>query len=147
MLRISNTLLFVLFCTVAFCQKSIIFFEGNWEEALAKAKEEQKLLFVDAYATWCKPCKMMEKEVFTKENIATFYNENFISYKLDVDTKEGNNIADYYKVKGMPTFLFVDSEKNLRYQGEGYISQEAFMQLAQNALNPKKQYKIKKKKR
>ena len=39
----------------------IEFFHGTWKEALAKAKAEDKILFVDSYAQWCGPCKRMAK--------------------------------------------------------------------------------------
>lgn len=35
----------------------ITFFEGTFEDAMAKAKKEKKNLFVDFYADWCEPCK------------------------------------------------------------------------------------------
>ena len=37
----------------------ITFFEGTFEDAMAKAKKEKKNLFVDFYADWCEPCKLM----------------------------------------------------------------------------------------
>jgi thiol:disulfide interchange protein len=40
-------------------------FENNlsWEQVKEKAKAENKYIFVDCYATWCGPCKAMDKEV------------------------------------------------------------------------------------
>ncbi len=112
----------------------IQFFEGSWQEVLAEAAKQDKLIFVDAYAVWCKPCKMMEKEVFVLSEVANFYNQHFINYKLDVDTKEGSAIADQYKVKGMPTYLFVDSKEKLSYQAEGYIPKDEIIQKGEIAL-------------
>ena len=56
----------------------IQFFTGTWDEALEKAKEENKLIFLDAYASWCGPCKRMSKSVFTDEKVGEFFNANFI---------------------------------------------------------------------
>lgn len=51
----------------------IQFFHGTWAEALAKSKAENKLIFLDAYATWCGPCKMMKRLTFTNAEVIEFY--------------------------------------------------------------------------
>ena len=42
----------------------IKFFKGTFSEALVKAKQENKILFVDFYAVWCVPCKKDGKDSF-----------------------------------------------------------------------------------
>ena len=52
--------------------EGIEFFEGTFKEALDKAKLEGKIVFVDAYTTWCGPCKRMSKNVFPKKEVGDF---------------------------------------------------------------------------
>ena len=59
--------------------QGVLFFPGTWKQAIAKAKTENKPLFVDFYTDWCGPCKKMDKEVFTDAKVAEFYNTNFIT--------------------------------------------------------------------
>ena len=63
----------------------ISFIEGDWKKVLAKAKAEKKLIFVDAYATWCGPCKKLQKEVFPDAAVGSFFNKNFINAKSILD--------------------------------------------------------------
>ncbi|WP_455261180.1 thioredoxin family protein, partial [Prevotella jejuni] len=66
----------------------IKFFKGTFNEALVKAKQENKILFVDFYAVWCVPCKKMAKTVFTQEEVGKYFNEHFISLQLDAEKGE-----------------------------------------------------------
>lgn len=62
--------------------QGIEFFHGTYEEALQKARAEGKQIFVDVYTSWCGPCKMMAKNVFTRQEVGDYYNNKFVCLKL-----------------------------------------------------------------
>ena len=97
----------------------ISFYEGTWKEALAEAKAADKILFVDAYAQWCGPCKRMAKDVFTDASVGEFFNDNFINLKLDMETADGRTFDSAYPVSAYPTlyFLGVDGEVVKKVRG------------------------------
>lgn len=103
---------------------------------LAKAKQENKLIFIDCYASWCGPCKTMAADVFTDDTVAKFYNSNFINIKIDMDKGEGPEIAGKYAVKCMPTFLFIDSTGTLMHRKSSACAARRFIELGEDALNP-----------
>ena len=89
-------------------RKGIQFYKGSFENALAKAKEENKPVFIDFYATWCSPCKKLKRTSFKDSKVAAYYNEHFINISIDAESKEGINIASYYGVSSYPTLIITD---------------------------------------
>jgi len=70
----------------------------NWnpwgEAALAKAKEEDKLLIISVGYAACHWCHVMEHESFEDTTVARIMNEHFISIK--VDREERPDVDDVY---------------------------------------------------
>jgi len=109
--------------------------DNTFEAALKTAKEENKLIFIDCYTSWCGPCKKMEKEVFTKQNVGEFYNKNFINFKLDLEESfEGFKVRKKYKINSFPTLLFINSEGEIVKRGRGGRDANSFIDLGKKAL-------------
>ena len=114
--------------------KGMDFFHGTFDEALAKAKQQDKLLFVDVYTDWCGPCKVMSKDVFPKDEVGAFYNAEFINYKLDAEKGEGPDVTERYPVAGYPTFWYIDGSGELVHRAAGGMDQKIFIELGREAL-------------
>jgi thiol-disulfide isomerase/thioredoxin len=117
----------------------INFTEGSWKDVLAKAQKENKHIFVDAYAEWCGPCKMMAKNVFTDKNVGEFYNQNYVNYKFDMEKGEGPEFAQKYKVGAYPTLLYFNPKGELAHKGIGGRDVDGFIGLGKDAIDPDKQ--------
>ena len=108
--------------------------DKTWAEAIALAKAENKLIFVDVYTDWCGPCKRMDAEVFPKKSVGDQFNASFINYKLDAEKGEGPILAKKYMVKSYPNYLFVNGEGTLIYRSTSAMLTGEFLQVAKNAL-------------
>jgi thiol-disulfide isomerase/thioredoxin len=104
--------------------KGIQFFKGTWKALLAEAKKENKPIFVDVYTTWCRPCKVLDKDVFPNEKVGEFYNKNFINYKIDAEKGEGVEIAKKYGVAQYPTLIYLDSKLEATVAEVGILNGE-----------------------
>lgn len=88
----------------------IEFFEGTFEEAKELARVESKLIFVDAYAVWCGPCKKMSSNVFPLPEVGEAFNQHYVSMKIDMERGEGLTFREKYPVRAFPTLFFMDEE-------------------------------------
>jgi thioredoxin 1 len=94
-------------------ETGIHFFKGNFKDALDKAKTENKLVFMDAYASWCGPCKAMQKNVFPDPLVGKVFDDKFVSVAYDMEIGEGLELSAKYPVKGYPTLLFLSPDGNI----------------------------------
>jgi len=119
--------------------KTIKFESGNWEQIKVRSANENKLIFLDAYASWCGICKKMDKNVFTNDTVADYFNANFINARIDMESGEGLAIAKKYNVNVYPSLLFIDGQGKVVHGAVGGLQPKQFVQLARDAQNPDKQ--------
>ena len=131
-------LITILLCSVALSAQQatgVDFQRQPFDDLLAQAREQDKIIFIDAYTTWCGPCKMMDAKVFPDAEVAAVFNERFINAKFDMEKGEGIDLAKRYSVMAFPTYLFVDGEGDLVHKGIGYIPKPALIELADVAVS------------
>lgn len=97
-------------------------------EVLREAREQNKLIFMDVHATWCGPCKTMDRYVFTEKEVGDFMDSLFVCVKVDVDSRDGKQIAGEYGVSSVPTFLVLTPDMELVGRSSGARSKYDFMQ-------------------
>ncbi|HFC00865.1 MAG TPA: DUF255 domain-containing protein [Phaeodactylibacter sp.] len=106
----------------------------NLTDIVDLAKKENKLVFIDFYTSWCQPCKMMSKDVFTDKEIGKFFNKKFVNYKVNAEKGNGPNIAALYNVQAYPTLIWLDTRGRVIERNEGAAYHTKLMQLANNAI-------------
>jgi thiol-disulfide isomerase/thioredoxin len=90
--------------------------EKDYEAALARAQEENRPLMVMMTATWCGPCKMLERESLSNPWI-----RHFLAPFVVVQAYEVQEINEKYDCGGYPTLAFCDSAGEMKHKHVGYI--------------------------
>jgi len=114
--------------------QGIDFFHGSWDETLAEARKRGTVIFVDAYTTWCGPCKRMAAQIFPLQEVGDFYNPNFLNVKIDMESEAGLKFKRKYPVRSYPTFLFIAPDESIVLQVVGAKPAEQFIGVGQEAL-------------
>ncbi len=99
----------------------------QWTAAFAKAKSQNKLVFVDAYTDWCSYCHKLDKEVYTDQSVVDYYTENFINVKFDAESEFGYPKAQQLAITGYPTLIFMTSADQTFKVIDGFVPAEALL--------------------
>lgn len=115
-------------------KQSIQFIEQDWNAALTKAKQNNKLIFLDIYAVWCGPCKMLKNQTFTNKEVATFFNDNFINASIDAEKGIGTKLSASFQVSAYPTLIFTNANGEVVLYTVGFMNAKELMAFAQAAI-------------
>jgi thioredoxin-related protein len=150
----SHLLIFLcLFSLGTFGQNVGVHFEEipGWKQVLEKAAAENKFIFVDVMATWCAPCKAMDKFTYPQQKLAEVLNPQFISVKVQMDSTATDNplvkswyadaavLRSKYNITALPTLLFFDPKGRVIHRASGMKDVTQMIDLAKDALDPTKQ--------
>lgn len=133
---LSLLMLMGIFSTVA--AQGIEFHHGTFAEAKAKAAKENKIIFVDAYAKWCGPCKWMAANTFTDQAVGEYFNEHFVAVKMDMEVGEGRELARGWGIRAYPTLLFFDAEGKEVHRDLGAKKADQLISLGKKVIEANK---------
>ncbi len=94
-------------------EAQVRFTDAGTDAVRREAMAQNKLVLIDLYATWCGPCKMMEREVFSQPAVGEFIHARFVPAKYDIDKPTGRALAEEYGVRSIPTYLVFNTEGEL----------------------------------
>lgn len=148
-------LMIALFTVISALEAQGIRFEdaANWQEILTKAKKENKYIFLDCYATWCGPCKWMDANIYTLDEVGNYFNDRFINVKVQMDRTDADAgkikqwyndakvIENKYTIGAYPTYLFFSPDGEVVHRLVATTKTGAeFISKAKDAFDPTKQY-------
>lgn len=125
----------VTFLIVSTSYSQVHFEPLSWQQALGKARQENKMIFIDVYTTWCTYCRQMDASTFSLPEVGDFHNEHFINLRYDALKADGIAIRNSYRLLGFPTLLYLDPQGMVVKKTAGYQSKELLLENSQMAFS------------
>jgi thiol:disulfide interchange protein len=100
------------------------------DQAMALARQQNKPIVTDFWATWCGPCKRMEETTWRDPKVIAAA-AGFVMVKLDVD--KATAAAQKYQVDSIPTIAVMDADGKVTKQQVGYTEADELLKLMRAA--------------
>jgi thiol:disulfide interchange protein DsbD len=100
--------------------------QNDYEGALAKAKQEGKVVVIDIFAEWCAQCHELDEKTWPDSAVRQWMQTHAIALRLDTDAKRPD-LAKSLKVLGYPTILVLGSDGAELRRASGFQKPEAML--------------------
>jgi thioredoxin-related protein len=107
--RLLTIAFFALLSLPTFAEE-VNFINDNVRAAIDRAAAEGKLVFLDFWADYCSPCKLMEKYTFTDPSVIERMNGSYVPVRINIETFDGYDLKAQYNVKLLPTIIVLNSK-------------------------------------
>ena len=124
----------------------------SWTDVKAKAKAENKYIFMDCFTTWCGPCKYMSTVIFPQDEAGAYFNDKFVNIEVQLDTTSKDNehvkswyadahaIMTQYAINAFPTYLIFAPDGRVLHRIVGANTAKMFIGMVQQAFDTTQQY-------
>lgn len=113
----------------------INFHHGDMKTVINRAQSEDKLIFVDVYASWCTSCKLMEESTFRSEDVTDLINDHYVPVKLNIESLEGEIFAVQEGITVLPALLVLNKKGNKLTQVNQALQAEGMVKLLKKHLD------------
>lgn len=102
-----------------------VVWHDDFNRALEEARRRDCVLLVHFYATWCPPCKRMDREVLGTPELARLLESGAVAVK--VDGERHGDLKDRFSIEAFPSDVIITPQGRVLSTSQGYQTRDAYL--------------------
>ncbi|MFO0974056.1 MAG: thioredoxin family protein [Phycisphaerae bacterium] len=107
----------------------------EFDAALAAARKENKVVLIDFYTTWCRPCRLLDETTWKDARVVKLLSDKAIPLKVDAERVA--NLASKFSVSAYPTLVILRPDGTELDRFTGYLPPDDFIAAVGPSLSGK----------
>ena len=91
-------------------QTGVTFAKLSLQDAMVKAKEQNRLIVIDFFSPTWGGCIELDRSVWQDTEVGKYVNDTYLPLRVDTADEDYPQYREDYSVRGTPTILWLDSE-------------------------------------
>lgn len=104
----------------------------DFTDAAKVAKQAERPLLIHFHATWCGPCRQMEKDVLHHSDVRDLLSRNFVAVMVDSD--QHPELIEQFGIKSLPTDLVIAPDGVVHLKAEGGRDRKTYLAQMRHTL-------------
>lgn len=101
------------------------FWKQDFTEAAKEAKQAARPLLIHFHATWCPPCRQMEKDVLHHAEVRELLTQQFVAVMIDSD--QHPELVSQFEIKSLPSDVIIAPDGVVVLKAEGGRDRKAYL--------------------
>ncbi len=115
-------------------ESSLSIIDQDYKSAVQQAIDEDKLLFIDFYTSWCGPCKKLDKLIFQNDSIQSILGKHFVLLKYNAEIDSVFHLSKKHHIRSYPTAIVLNQKERIVNRKYGFKG-DTFDALLESVLN------------
>jgi thiol-disulfide isomerase/thioredoxin/YHS domain-containing protein len=104
-----------------------VVWHDDFNRALEEAQRRDCVVLVHFFATWCPPCKRMEREVLNSPELVRLLDSGAVAVKIDGEKQPA--LKDRFSIEAFPSDVIISPQGRVLSSSQGYQSRDAYLSM------------------